>query len=250
MKKRFLLTVAIVAASFAEEATAADTNETYGIGASNFEMYLGLDGAGLGKYEKTVWAEALAGFGITERFSGYLAALAEGNERFSAGTGGAGFGVFGTPVDTDHFDMDLFLGAGFRDGAMFLAPALELNLDARPDLALCGLYVRAEELLEGRDDSIADETKAGHSLAPTTALAFGGYFTFAEIHQLLLEFDTAFHHNGEDGSEAVEAGGVALGYNVQVVDAVELVTQVAVDVPQDGEDLAAGFMLGFVASLP
>jgi hypothetical protein len=256
-----LWTLAFAAVAVAYEAKAADTTETFGIGASDFELYLGFDGVGRGEYEKTVWAEALVGFGLTERFSAYVAAFAEGNERFAAGRGGAGFGLFGTPIDTSHFDLDLLLGAGFGGDEMSVSPGLELNLDARPDLALCGLYVRAEEALAGRDESIADdpatadidEARARYAFAPTTALTMGGYFTIAEIHQLLLEFDTAFHH-GEPppGEEArvFEAGAVALGYNVQVADAVELVAQISVDVPDDDEGVAAGFMLGMIATMP
>lgn len=255
--------IALAAAMLlAGEAMAVDTWETYGVGASDFELYAGLDGAGLGKYEKTVWSEALVGFGITESFSAYAVAFAEANERFSAGTGGGGFGIFGTPIDSDHFDLDLILGSAFGEGWMTVSPAVELNLDARPDQGLCGLYVYAEEVLEGRDDSVeddpatpdVDETEERHAFAPTTALAIGGYFTIAEIHQLFLQYDVAFHHGIEDapegGGELVEAGGVALGYNVQVADAVELITQVSVDVPGDGEQVSAGFMIGIVTSMP
>ena len=141
-------------------------------------------------------------------------------------------------------------------------PALELNLDARPDLALCGLYLRAEEDLAGRDDSVADdpatrdvdEAKERHAFAPTTALTFGGYFTIGERHQLLLEYDVALHHGdrgaGPDAPRAVERGGVALGYNVRLSDAIELVTQVSVDVPDRGERVSAGISIGFIATMP
>jgi len=261
MKIGTTMAVLATAALIARESVAADTTEPFALGVSDFELYLGLDGAGFGENEKVVWGEALLGFGITERFSGYLTMSAEGNERLSAGTGGASFGVFGMPLDTDHVDLDLFLGAGFGDGEMYAAPALELNVDARPDLALCGLYVRAEETLSGRDNSIADdpatvavdETKERYVFAPMTALTVGGYFTIAEIHQILLEYDMAFHHGdpppGEDG-RVFEAGGVALGYNAAITHAVELVTQVSVDVPNDGEEPAAGFMLGLIATMP
>jgi hypothetical protein len=240
---------------------AADTAETFGIGASDFELYLGFDGVGLGKYEKTISAEAVAGFGFVDRFSGFLTTSIEGNEQLSKGTGGAGFGVFGTPVDTNHFDMDLFLAGGFSVGAMHIAPAIELNLDAAPDLALYGIYFRAAEIFEGRDDSIeddpstvADETHNQYTFAPTTALTVGAYVTIAESHQILIEFDTAFHHNTDDasihGSSAMDVGAVALGYNVILGNVFELISQVTLDIPNTDEKLAAGFLLGFIASMP
>jgi hypothetical protein len=258
----FSLVLTTIPLTISSSALAADTTETYGLGASDYELYLGLDGVGLGDSEMTVWGQTLLGFGFAERFSGYIAMSAEGTERLSAGTGGAAFGIFGTPVDTSHFDLDLFLGAGFGDGEMFMTPALELNLDARPDLALCGLYVRAEEALAGRDDSIADdpvttdadESEERNAFAATTVLTVGGYFTIAEIHQILLEYDMAFHPGGADlpagGSEVVERGGVALGYNVRVTKSIELLAQVSADVPNDGEDLAAGFLVGLIATMP
>jgi hypothetical protein len=239
---------------------AADTTETFGIGASDFELYLGFDGAGLGKYEKTVSAAALVGFGFMDRFSGYVTAFAEGNEYFSEGGGGAGFGIFGTPVDTNHFDLDLFLDSGFGEGEMHIAPAVELNLDAKPDLGLCGLYLRAAEVLEGRDDSVeddpatdTDETHEKHTFAPTTSLTVGAYVTIAEIHQILVEYDVGFHHGLNDAPEGkpkvVEHGGVALGYNVVVSEHFEIISQVSVDIPNDGEKVAAGFMVGMIASM-
>jgi len=261
MKIRTLALALVAAVSFAGEAMAADTVETYGIGASDFELSLGLDGVGRGKYEKVMWGETLLGFGITDRFSTYLTMSAAGTARLSAGTGGASFGVFGTPIDSDHVDLDLLLGVGFGGGEMYVTPAFELNVDARPDLALCGLYLRAEEVLAGRGVSIADdpattdvdESKERYAFAPTTLLTAGGYFTIAEIHQILLEYDIAFHHGdpppGED-ARVFEAGGVALGYNVRVAARIELVTQVSVDVPDHGEGLAAGFTVGLIATMP
>jgi hypothetical protein len=143
---------------------------------------------------------------------------------------------------------------------MHIAPAVELNLDAKPDLALCGLYLRAEEALEGRDDSVednpatdADETREKYTFAPTTALTVGAYVTIAEIHQILVEYDIAFHHGLNDAPEGkpevVEHGGVALGYNVVVSENFEILSQVSVDIPNSGEKVAAGFMVGLIASI-
>ena len=178
MRTRATVLTLAATAFVAARAFAADTTETFDLGASDFELYLGFDGAGLEKYEKTVWAEVLVGFGFVERFSGWVALSAEANERFAAGEGGASFGVFGTPLDTEYLDLDLSLGAGFGGDEVFAAPGLELNLDARPDLALCGLYVRVEEALAGRDETIADdpatteidETRERYAFEPTTAL--------------------------------------------------------------------------------
>jgi len=261
-RKRVLVLALVAMAPFTREAMAADTLETFGPGATDYELYLGFDGAGRGDYEKVLWGETLLGFGLIERLSAFATISAEANERLYAGTGGASIGLFGTPFDSEHFDLDLLFQIGLVSGEIAVAPALELNLDARPDLALCGLYLRAEEDLTGRDDSIADdpetedvdEARTRYAFVPTTALTAGAYFTIAEIHQLLLEFDVAFRHRtsgAPEGDPSVfELGGVALGYNVAITEAVELLAQVSVDVPDHGEGVAAGFMVGLIATMP
>jgi len=256
---------ALCVAAFALTAAtgrAADTTEAFDVGATDFEAYLGFDGIGLDKYQKTISANALLGVGFVEGFSGYLASGAEFNEVFAAGEGWVSFGIFGTPIDTDHFDLDLFLSAEHAPGYAALVPAVEINLDALPDLAGYGLYLRVEEVLAGRDSSVeddpgtasVDESRERYDFVPATALTIGGYWTLDEIHQVLLEYDMVFHHGKnrepEFIQESTEVGGVALGYNVMVTDAIELISQVSLDVPGEGEDIAFGINVGLIATMP
>ncbi len=249
-----LLLLAGLATVAPTSALAADTTEVFDVGATDFEAYLGFDGLGLGEYEKTIWAEVLLGLGVMESFSGYVAAAGESNEAFGNGGGSVCFGIFGTPVDTDHFDLDLFLDAGHAPGEFALTPAVEINLDAEPDLALFGFYLRAEEALTGRDDSepddlstpAVDESNEQYTLTPSTGLTAGAYWTLGEIHQLLLEYDMAFHH--EQGE--TELGAVALGYNLMIFEPLELITQLSFDIPNSGEDASLGLMVGLIGTMP
>ncbi len=280
VKMKQLLAISICMASYllGTAVYAADTTETFDPGASDFEFYAGVDGIGKGKYEKTVSAEALLGYGLMERFSGYLAAGGEANERFGDGAGWVGLGIFGTPVDTDHFDLDLMLDAGFGASDFSLAPSLELNIDLDPEMRTWGMYVRVSENFMGRDEtpdaepgeidceSVYDTQSGGRTivcaqqpdetadpkfeLAPVTGVTVGTYYTISEKHQLLLEYDMAFANNPAKDEEDTEIGGVALGYNVVLSDSIEMINQLFFDIPQDGEDFSLGISLGIVATMP
>ena len=257
MLKPVLRTMLLLACMFPVQAAyAADTTETFDVGATDFEFCLGFDGLGLDKYEKTVSGEALLGYGFMDGFSGYLAASGESNEYFGDG-GGLSFGVFGTPLDTEHIDLDLFLDAGVGSDEFGVTPALELNFDRAPDLELWGVYLRVEEGLAGRDESVdddpttaADESETKFVLAPATGLTFGTYWTVAPEHQLLLEYDMSLANNPGDDEDTLEIGGVALGYNVVLSESIELINQVYFDLPQSEEDFAFGFGFGIIVTMP
>lgn len=238
--------------------SAADTTETFDVGATDFELYLGFDGIGLEKYQRSLSGEAVMGFGFTEGFSGLVSVAGSSNEYFGDGGGEISFGIFGTPLDTDHVDLDLFLSAGFSADEFGLAPGLELNFDYAPDLAAWGVYLRVEEALAGRDESVeddpatagVDESVTDFAFAPVTAITLGAYWTVADGHQLLVEYDMSIANNPADGEDALDIGGVALGYNVALSDCVEMINQVYLDIPGDGEDMSAGVMTGIIVTLP
>ncbi len=235
-------------------ALTADTVETWDVGATDVEFYLGFDGVGLEKYEKTVYGDILLGYGLVERFSAYLGTTLQGNEYLSDGSAGLYLGIFGTPVDTNHFDFDLFLdisaaGEGFEEFA--LSPALELNLDVDPEMGSWGMYLRIPFSVFGRRvDSPDHEEPAGFDASFLLESTIGTYYTIAEIHQILLEFNMGFHPDPDDDERTMDVGGIALGYNVVIVDALELVNQVYFDIPQGDETPAWGFMMGIIATVP
>jgi len=255
---RFALLFGLLFLIGSGRARAADTTETYDVGATDFELYLGFDGVGRGEYEKTISGETVVGFGFIDRFSGYLTVAGESNEHFGQGSGAVSFGVFGTPVDTDHIDLDLFLDVGFGPDEFGITPALEINFDLAPDLAVWGVYLRVDEVFTGRDESTHDdpatldvnESKPRFAFAPQTGLTAGTYWTMVPGHQLLLEYGMGILHHPAEGERTLDIGGVALGYNVKVVDAIELISQVALDIPQGDEPFSVGFMIGLIVTMP
>lgn len=239
-------------------AQAADTIETFDVGATDLEFYSGYDGIGLDKYDGVVAGELVLGLGLIDGLSATLGVSAEANERLGAGAGAVGFGLFGTPVDTDHFDLDLSWGMEISGSDFSLAPGIEMNFDLKPDLALWGMYVRINPTLTGRDESseddpatlAVDESKPKFAFAPGMGMTLGTYWTIAEKHQLLLEADTTLLFDPADDERTFDFGGVALGYNVMVHPSVELITQVYLDIPQEDDKFSVGVMGGIVVTLP
>ncbi|MCK5808568.1 hypothetical protein KAH37_06260, partial [bacterium] len=194
-----------------------------------------------------VTAEGVAGFGFTDRFSGAIVLATDSVENLPQGSGSFALGLFGTIVETSHFDFDLYFSVS---SAMELTPGIELNFDFKPDLELCGLYLRAEHTVSRVEDKPETATSdATYKASNTTALTFGTYYTITEKMQLLLEFDMGVDYAPSVGARSVDIGSVALGYNVVVHKAIELITQISVDIPQDGEPVAFGANVGFVATM-
>lgn len=234
---------------------AADTLETWDAGSGNLDFYLTMDGVGRSLPEQGVAGDMLLGWGVADRLSTYLSMSLAADGALADGDAALGVGLFGTPVDTDHFDLDLVLdlcagGAGLRD--LCLGPSLELNLDAAPDLASWGAYVRAGLEITGREvgDAHAGKSAAAPGRLVDRVLTFGGYRSLGARSQLLLEYDLTWRDEPEAGGPAVERGGLALGFNRMLGDTLELVTQGRWDVPQGERDGAFGLTLGFIAGLP
>jgi hypothetical protein len=248
------------------QAHALDTLECFDVGLSDFEAYASFEGVGKPEPDRGVSADVLLGIGITPWLSGQVFGGGQGNQTFSEGSGFFGFSVFGTPVDTDHFDLDAGMHvtvgglgggtagpAGHSQAEFTFTPFVELNLDSDPDMNGYGVFLDVAETLGGRDESrftpLGEELR-DFTLTPGTALLLAGYWRPAEKHELLLGYDMAFEYQALPGEKKIDIGGIALGYNVTLSDAVELITQVNFDLPQTGEYFGVDFMVGILTTLP
>jgi len=266
MKKiaRVTILTIIFTLSFVTALFAADTLETFDPGASDVEFFGGFEGIGLDKYQKGLSMEIVYGYGLIENFSASVALSAGSNEYFGDGSAALSFGIFGTPLDTDHFDLDLMLnasveGAGLADFS--IAPGLELNFDLKPDQALWGIYLIIEEVLAGEKTTEDDPTTAAidetaFTFKPVTALTLGTYLTVKDGHQLFLQFDSEILNNPEGTEKTFHVGNLALGYNVMLNDNIELVNEVAFalpqnfDPPEEDKDFSVAITVGIVVTLP
>ena len=167
------------------------------------------------------------------------------------GNGEISLGLFGTPLDTNHVDLDLFLdlrlgGDGFSE--LQIAPALELNLDLRPERELWGIFLNVAAPIYREISGEQEATSA--DVVVSIEATLGTYLTLARRHQLLLDLELAFHPLASPGELSVELGSVGLGYNVALCDAIELIIEARFDLPQGDEDFSVGLMTGFIATIP
>jgi len=253
------------------QVSAADTVETWAVGPTDAEFHFGSRGLGLDSTERNVFGAAQFGYGIIPRFSAYVGTVLEGNGDMASGGSNMFLGVFGTPLDTDHVDLDLLLHAETTHPSDFaVSPALELNLDLEPDLALAGLYLRAglPILARGATPPHADTNTSGVDLQVTA----GVYWTVAPSHQILLEVENCVHLDGVDSLGTQEADGkgptrggasaaaeegrrwdapaVAVGYNVTVHPSIEILSEIRWTTPKDAEPSSYEVLCGFIATLP
>lgn len=254
MTRKHLATAWLLAgiASRAVPAHAADTTEPFELGATDVDFYVGYDGIGPRDGERAVFGDIMFGYGLLPALSGYLGTTLSANGQFGDGNADVYLGLYGTPLDTDHFDLDLFLdfsagGDGFDEFA--LTPMAELNLDLEPDQGSWGLYLRAAVPVYGHSREDDPDT---HERAFRLVLNPGTYLTVRDGHQILVEFDACFHPWADPDGHTRDIGGVALGYNVALTrdGSFELINQVYLDIPRKGEHAAVGLSTGFIVTLP
>ncbi|MGI5863859.1 MAG: FeoB-associated Cys-rich membrane protein [Myxococcales bacterium] len=225
-------------------ARAADTMETFEAGALDVELYAGYEGLGDARENHAIFGDLYLGYGIADRLSAFVGTLVHFDGRLSNPAPDVYLGVFGTPVDTAHFDLDLSLtfdalGDGLRE--LQLTPGLELNLDLDSPVGPWGLYLRAALPVHGG--------AGGEPVAVRQVdLIPGAWWSVRDGQQLLLEFATSAHRASPESDGRIETGAIALGYNLALTPALELISQVSVRLPQDDEPAAAGAMLGFIAT--
>ncbi|MDR0966886.1 MAG: FeoB-associated Cys-rich membrane protein [Myxococcales bacterium] len=225
-------------------ARAADTVEVYASGEVSFETHFGMEGIRDGRASMAIGNQSVLGVGITKHLAGFVGFSFE-TDGYLDGAGSAfEFGLISTVLDGDLFDLDLMLTF---DGG--IAPGLELNLDLPANF---GVYLRAALPLFGitrtnndnNGDGAPSEVGIGLDLTP------GLYWTVREGHQLLVEASAALLWSDEEDAQGrLDLWSVALGYNVMLLDNLELVTEARLFKPNGGE-VEFGFGLGFIASLP
>jgi len=218
--------IVLLLVSAPTSAQALDTWETWDPGGVGIDMGF-TGGFALGGRDKAPSVETSAGTWVygylgleTISVYGWVEVYGYGD---SAELGG-GWGLYGTPIDTNHFDMDVgFLFSAYH-GSIAPTPWIELNLDVKPDMELFGVFARAE--------LYPSITPVGPTpeIAVDLALTAGTYLSVG-TGQVLLGWRGAagLYADGGFGHAAV------LGWNPGLADWGELVTEVEVAVPTDAE---------------
>lgn len=240
----------------AGSAWAADTVEPLDVGFSDAEFYVGVDGLGT-VADKTLYGQLALGVGLTERLSLIFGATLAGTHHLDGGTVGLALNLYGNVLDTNHVDLDLFFdvsagGDGFSEFS--LGPSFELNVDLDKDMQGLGFYLRGGVPLTGMKLDPVDPTNADEAPRYKTIVnietTLGAYYRIKGDHQLLLEFDMAFNPDPAADERGAVVGGLAFGYNVAIHDAIEMINQVYLDIPQSGERTSINLMTGILVTLP
>lgn len=242
-----LLTTVVAALLAPPPAHAADTVESWDPGAANIEVYGAFDGVGRTAANQGVGGDMVAGWGLARGFGAYLGTTLSANGNLAEGTSELGLGVLGTPLDTDHWDLDLMLDvrtAAGGDQSLLVSPMLELNWDRTPDLGAWGLYGRAGLCMAGV------QTTAGTDRLTDVCLAMGAYYTLSPSAQLLLEVDADVADGLGDNPSEFRAGGVGVGYNLVLGQTLEWIQEVRVDIPDAGQESSVSYTVGLIATLP
>jgi hypothetical protein len=248
MSAQIRLTLVFFLLLFTTPAFSIDTIETWGEGDGNLELYSGVEGLGEAAADQALAGAMLMGWGVAKRFSAYLATAMSADGYFTGAETELNLGVFGTPVDTDHVDLDLILDmrvAGHGMDEASVVPAVELNLDHTPDLGTYGMFLRGGAQIGGSVNASGDPGRH-----VDLGLDLGGYYTLSPRQQLLVKYDATVHGGGDPEKSGFEHGAVSLGYNALLGDRVELITEAGMTIAQAGSASSLGVMVGFIATLP
>lgn len=228
---------------------AADTVETWDVGATDVDYYMGIGGLGLPRQDGGVFGDLLLGYGLAERFSGYVGIALTADRNLGQSDPEHYLGLFGTPVETDHFDLDIFLNFAGSATGYAIAPSVELNLDRDPDMSSYGLFLRsgpvfsnlpADPEVEGSEDRIGT----------TWRFTPGVYWSVSPRSQLFFQYSNGYVASPEEGQDNWDVGQMQVGYNIFLTEAIELITEINWDAKKtDGVTPWGGFV-GIIVTLP
>lgn len=255
IKCKFLIILFVAGLMHAplESIKACDTTETWDDGATDLDFYVGFDGIGPKRAERIIYSDIMLGYGLIKNFSAYLGTTLKGNEYLGNGQATIYLGIFGTPLDTSHFDIDLFLdfsGSGTAFSELKITPSSELNFDLDPGQKPWGMYLRIGIPVYGYSVTLNTIDSIERKIAFSIDLNPGTYLTIAKKHQLFLEYDMSIRPSPINEECYADIGEIAIGYNVKISECIELINQISFNIPQQDEPWSIDLMVGFISTLP
>ena len=271
MKKISAICAAMLVSLFANNAFAGDTVEPLDKGVVEVAPTVGFANI---TDENTGWATSLAvGYGVAD----FLTITANFDMGSDVALAGADWGfdvdLLTNLLDTDNFDIDFHTdfsyspsGATIRTaeaGEIVITPGFEFNFDTDNEMSGFGAYLRADlpihswnlgkERVIGKDaegnDVIEEKDRVKSDV--DLDLTLGMYYTIMEGNQLFLEGGLTVTNMAKNlAKEVGKEGFVSLGYNVELFENIELVSEVKVIIPEETDDTCGEITVGMIFDLP
>lgn len=228
-------------------ALAGDTVEPVDKGTINVGTAFGVSGITDGS-KPGFGSELAIGLGVLDTFNVNFSLGHATESLFDTSQFATGLQLLYTPVDTDNFDFDIMLDFALDnigpESAYSVVPNFELNFDLEPDMALWGLYARFALPIYSQKD---DKDKVRGELDFSALL--GTYFTIAEFHQILIEAGVGVA--GLVHSQEFVLDPISIGYNVVVMEGVEITSELALSIPIKDEDkFSVDIRVGAIFDIP
>lgn len=253
MKKHLLIALASLVAAFgiSTQAFAGDTTELLDHGMIEIAPTFTMDNLNKDTHPSFAFGTAI-GYGVTDFMT--VTTTFEIASQYDLGGVDWAFDadLLFTPYDSENFDFDVHVDFAMGDYGLEIAPGIELNYDTDNDQNGFGAYLRLDlpiySNITGNDEEgNANDSKSDLGLN----LTLGMYYSVLEGHQLFLEGGLGITHLAKKVADKREIEGfVSLGYNAMVIDNFEIISEVAVNIPEKGEGTYGTISIGAIFDLP
>lgn len=228
-------------------ASALDTTETFDVGFTDVELYFGAEGIGKGD-DSAYSFTPLLGIGLIDRLSLAIETSWNVMPKFYGSISDITMTIFGTPVDTEIFDLDLWVGASdnfIDDGKFSTFVGGEINVDfkpagfyIRPDFGWTKTIAESEEMGETAEEQAEVEEVLVYSIVG----AVGAYANVGEKIQIFAEYGQTFERTKDDYEDVGKY--FAVGLNWAFLETTELITEVgwSTDNEEDSYFASIGFI--------
>ena len=239
-----VLAAAAALCMFSTNAFAGDTIELLDHGVVEIAPTIGLNS--LHKDWKPGWTSDInVGYGVADFMTISTTIALDTTDAFRDSIPGVSFQLLFTPLDTEIFDVDFFVDFGWQ-GVYTMAPGLEFNVDSSNDMSGFGAYLRTIFPMYSGPDPENGETVTDFAFA----LTIGLYYTIMEDNQLFLEGGLDIPNMAKKLGDRSTNGYVSLGYNVEVFENFEIVSEVKINIPDGGDPVDAEMTVGAIIDLP
>ncbi len=237
-------------------AWAADTLETWNVGAMDVEFYLSYNSLIKVPTRDTLGANMLLGYGFSKKISGYIQTTMQGNTLLGGASSLQNMGLYVTALERKHVDIDLLMDLSVTDHNLAVKFLTEINLDLGT-IPFWGFYLRSALKAYGsKSVSTVNKAGKGRKRVETQELLFivesvlGAYYTLKKDHQILLEVDFVYRPKPKPNQHQFDLGGWALGWNYKFHKTVEWINELHFEIPKYDKGWEIRFTTGFIASFP